>query len=117
MSTKQKTTPLRAAWVLIFNHGPKEAAHRGLYCLWSDGINSVVAFEGRDGALRYALELKAQGLGLPGPTRVAVKASKRVSSEGWRWNKTDGGIIDEIVGEVHPLSQKATLSAIEWRFI
>lgn len=57
----------------MFNDGAEVGAHRGLYCLWANGSNSVVAFEGRDGALRYALELKAQGLGLPRPTRVAVK--------------------------------------------
>lgn len=32
-----------------------------------------MAFVERDGALRYALELKARGLVAPGPTRVAMK--------------------------------------------
>lgn len=64
--------PLCPVWVLMFDNGPRSGAQRGLYCLWSNGVNSVVAFEGRDGALRYALELKAQGLGLPGPTRFTV---------------------------------------------
>ncbi|CAM9283822.1 unnamed protein product, partial [Pylaiella littoralis] len=53
----------RAAWVLIFNQGSQTTdggrdasaarQQQGLYCLWSRGVNSAVAFEERDGALRY----------------------------------------------------------------
>lgn len=31
-----------------------------------------MAFQERDGALRYAFKLRARGLGVPGPTRVAM---------------------------------------------
>eukprot|EP00904_Undaria_pinnatifida_P009708 jgi/Undpi1/5868/HiC_scaffold_2.g01142.m1 len=73
--------PSLPVWVLMFDSGPQSGAQRGLYCLWSNGVNSVVAFEGRDGALRYALELKAQGLGLPGPTRVTVNDLQKFCSD------------------------------------
>ncbi|CAM9108495.1 unnamed protein product [Laminaria digitata] len=71
-SAAARPGPLCPVWVLMFDSGSRSGEQRGLYCLWSNGLNSVVAFEGRDGALRYSLELKAQGLGLPGPTRVTV---------------------------------------------
>ncbi len=64
-------------WVLIFSPKGSQpsstfSAQRGLYCLWSNGLNSAVAFQERDGALRYAFKLKARGLGIPDPTRVAM---------------------------------------------
>lgn len=85
-----RTTPLRAqrpalpraAWVLIFNQGSQTTdggrdasaarQQQGLYCLWSRGVNSAVAFEERDGALRYAFKLKARGLGVPSPTLMTM---------------------------------------------
>ncbi|CAM9611550.1 unnamed protein product [Discosporangium mesarthrocarpum] len=62
--------PRQVAWVLVFNGRQRDC---GLYCLWSSGRNDVLAFENRDEALRYALELKAQGFRMPGPNRVMFK--------------------------------------------
>ncbi|CBN77187.1 expressed unknown protein [Ectocarpus siliculosus] len=87
----------RAVWVLIFNQGSgsfssSSEPQRGLYCLWSKGTNSALAFEEREGALRYAFKLKEKGLGIPRPTRVSmtsfendnVLAGDRVKSdENW----------------------------------
>ena len=70
-------------WVLIFDRqgspglSSPGCVQRGLYCLWSKGLNSAVAFQERDGALRYAFKLKARGLGVPGPTRVAMTVRVR----------------------------------------
>ncbi|CAM9345258.1 unnamed protein product [Choristocarpus tenellus] len=60
----------RAAWVLMFNGRQQDC---GVYCLWSSGRNAVLAFEERDMALRYALQLEAQGFHMPGPNRVLSK--------------------------------------------
>eukprot|EP00752_Nemacystus_decipiens_P011087 g9851.t1 len=80
-STRSCTLP-RAVWILIFDQGssqpsPPSCAQRGLYCLWSEGLNSAVAFQDRDGALRYAFKLNARGLGVPRPTRVAMTDLQR----------------------------------------
>lgn len=69
----QNLWPVRAVWALVFGSTLKDGDDRGLYCLWEGALNSVVAFETRDGALRYSLELKAQGLGMPSPTRIALQ--------------------------------------------
>lgn len=70
---RNNSSPPYVVWVLVFNDTPQLGAQQGLYCLWAENMNSIVAFEGREGALRYAMELKQQGLGLPSPTRIAMK--------------------------------------------
>eukprot|EP00903_Cladosiphon_okamuranus_P007125 g6923.t1 len=79
-----RSTLPRAVWVLIFDQGSPQLSYprcaeprRGLYCLWSKGLNSAVAFQEREGALRYAFKLKARGLGAPGPTRVTMTDLQR----------------------------------------
>ncbi|CAM9314102.1 unnamed protein product [Ectocarpus sp. 6 AP-2014] len=72
----------RAVWVLLFNQGSgpfssSSEPQRGLYCLWSKGTNSALAFEEREGALRYAFKLKEKGLGIPRPTRVSMTDLQR----------------------------------------
>ncbi|CAB1097127.1 unnamed protein product [Ectocarpus sp. CCAP 1310/34] len=72
----------RAVWVLLFSQGSgsfgsSSEPQRGLYCLWSKGTNSALAFEEREGALRYAFKLKEKGLGIPTPTRVSMTDLQR----------------------------------------